>query len=370
LLSTNNSAVTIDKANLVITGAREYDGTTVVNGNTLVATGVTVGTRTESFAVVGAGDSSNLSSKNVLQNNGTTLNNLTGLGLGSGINGADAGNYNFVANNSSYTITQNTSANVALTASANTTYNGTTQNIAGAVQANGLVGNDTAANIGVTATLSGKNAGTSTDTTYLRDTNYTNLLANYKNVDPSNGNLTIQKASLTNVTGYKAFDGTTNIDAANLVLKGVNGEEFTTTTAGIAASSDPNAAKNHVTNVSRLSLTAKNNASVELLSNYDLTKLPATNQVIFNGTTVKPVVLPRTPSTAATKPASSVRATIGNANGFELASAEDGSEGEEFCSADHVDMNHCDCVESSVSNGVFLCVTTTSTQKMASTRRN
>jgi hypothetical protein len=290
--------------------------------------------------------------------------------LGHGINGADAGNYNFVTNNSSYTITQNTSANVALTASANTTYNGTQQNVAGVVQANGLVGNDTAANIGVTATLSGKNAGTSTSTTYLQDTNFTNLLANYKNVDQGNGTLTIQKASLTNVTGYKAFDGTNNIDAANLVLKGVNGEEFTTTTAGIAASSDPKAAKNYVTNVSSLNLTAKNNASVELLNNYDLTKLPATNQVIFNGTTVTPVVLPRAPNTVATKPASSVRATINSANGFELASIEDGSEGEEFCSADHVDMNHCDCVESSASNGVFLCVTTSNTQKIASTRKN
>ncbi len=68
----------IGKANLTLSGAREYDGSTVVAGSVLMATGV----RGETFAVTGAGDTSNLLGKNV--QTASTLASVTGLGVGAG----------------------------------------------------------------------------------------------------------------------------------------------------------------------------------------------------------------------------------------------------------------------------------------------
>ena len=77
----------VAKANLALAGTRTYDGSRIVDGSVLSATGVAG----ESFAVSGAGDASNLASKNV----GTgALSSLTGLSLGAGSGGADIANYN------------------------------------------------------------------------------------------------------------------------------------------------------------------------------------------------------------------------------------------------------------------------------------
>jgi hypothetical protein len=102
-MSFNSGQLSINKANLVLSGGRAYDGTTAAAGSTLIATGVTVGGATQSFAVTGAGDTSNLSSKNASLTP-QTLSTLTGLSLGTASNGADANNYNFVTTGSSYTV--------------------------------------------------------------------------------------------------------------------------------------------------------------------------------------------------------------------------------------------------------------------------
>lgn len=90
VLNNTNAPVTINKANLTLSGSRTYDATTIVAGSILTANGV----NGETFAMTGAGDATNLASKNVVTNG--ALSTVTGLALGAsnGTNPADAGNYN------------------------------------------------------------------------------------------------------------------------------------------------------------------------------------------------------------------------------------------------------------------------------------
>lgn len=103
-LSAANAPVTINKADLVLSGTRIYDATTVVAGSVLTAAGV----NGETFDVTGAGDSSNLASKNA-NAAPQTLASVTGLALGASDNGGDAGNYNPITfTGSAVTITRKT----------------------------------------------------------------------------------------------------------------------------------------------------------------------------------------------------------------------------------------------------------------------
>ncbi|MDN2696387.1 YDG domain-containing protein, partial [Janthinobacterium sp. SUN073] len=91
---------TIHKADLVLSGGKTYDGNTAVAGGSLTATGVAG----QTFSVGGAGDASNLASKNV--QTGAALASTTGLVLGSSGNGGLSGNYNVLGTaGSSYTVT-------------------------------------------------------------------------------------------------------------------------------------------------------------------------------------------------------------------------------------------------------------------------
>ncbi|MDO8040332.1 S-layer family protein, partial [Janthinobacterium sp. SUN137] len=91
---------TIHKADLILSGGKTYDGGTSVAGGTLTATGVAG----QTFSVTGAGDVSNLGSKNVQA--GAALASTTGLVVGSSSNGGLAGNYNVLGTaGSSYTVT-------------------------------------------------------------------------------------------------------------------------------------------------------------------------------------------------------------------------------------------------------------------------
>ncbi|MEJ1971406.1 MAG: hypothetical protein WDM96_02525 [Lacunisphaera sp.] len=88
----NATALTINPANLVLTGTRVYDGTTLFAGSYLTATGV----NGESFTVTGAGASGNLSTRNVQI--GQLLASVSGLAVGTGNSGtALASNYNSLA---------------------------------------------------------------------------------------------------------------------------------------------------------------------------------------------------------------------------------------------------------------------------------
>ena len=79
--------LTITPASLTLSGTRVYDGTTIVAGSVLTATGV----GGQTFSVTGAGDPSNLASKNVQTD--STLATVTGLTLGSSGNGGLSSNY-------------------------------------------------------------------------------------------------------------------------------------------------------------------------------------------------------------------------------------------------------------------------------------
>ncbi|MDO8318652.1 filamentous hemagglutinin N-terminal domain-containing protein, partial [Rhodoferax sp.] len=91
-------AYTVDKANLTFSGTRTYDGTSIVDGSVLTATGV----GGETFTVTGAGDATNLASKHVQT---SQLESLTGLSLGTG--SGLSSNYNELSvANSTFTISQ------------------------------------------------------------------------------------------------------------------------------------------------------------------------------------------------------------------------------------------------------------------------
>jgi filamentous hemagglutinin family protein len=111
--------LTINPATLSLSGTRVYDGTTVVAGSVLTATGVAG----QSFVVIGAGDPSNLSSKDV--QSGSTLSSVAGLALGTSSNGGLASNYTALSTTgSSITITPLALTGASI-ASASSTYGAT-----------------------------------------------------------------------------------------------------------------------------------------------------------------------------------------------------------------------------------------------------
>jgi filamentous hemagglutinin family protein len=90
----------INPASLTLSGTRVYDGTTIVAGSVLTATGVAG----QTFSVTGAGAQSNLTNKNV-QTDGT-LASVTGLTLGGSNNGGLSSDYEPLSTmGSSITIT-------------------------------------------------------------------------------------------------------------------------------------------------------------------------------------------------------------------------------------------------------------------------
>jgi hypothetical protein len=125
----------INPAALTLSGTRVYDGTTVVAGSVLTATGVAG----QTFVVTGAGDPSNLSSKDV--QTGSTLSSVTGLVLGTSSNGGLASNYTALSTGgSSFTITPLALSGASI-ASAGSVYGSTVT--PGAVTLNGVLAGDT-----------------------------------------------------------------------------------------------------------------------------------------------------------------------------------------------------------------------------------
>ena len=134
--------LTINPASLTLSGTRVYDGTTIVAGSILTATGVAG----QTFSVNGAGDSSNLISKNV--QTASTLATVTGLTLGSSGNGGLASNYYPLSTtDSSISITPLALTGASI-AAASSTYGSTVT--PGAVNfGNAIAGDD----VGATASL-------------------------------------------------------------------------------------------------------------------------------------------------------------------------------------------------------------------------
>jgi filamentous hemagglutinin family protein len=176
-----NGTLTINKANLTLSGTREYDGTKTFAGDRLTATGV----NNETFTVTGAGDATNLSSKNV--QSASTLNSVTGLSLGTSSNGGLSSNYNPLSTTGSSASVTPKSATVTATAT-NLTYNGNTQNQA-AESTNGFIAGDV---ITITGLASGLNANT-----YASNLQVAGADANNYTIAITNANLVIGKANLT-----------------------------------------------------------------------------------------------------------------------------------------------------------------------------
>lgn len=225
-------SLTVGKADLTLSGSRAYDGTTVVAGNWLTATGV----NGETFALAGAGDASNLLSKNV--QTGSTLASVTGLTLGTSGNGGVAGNYNALSTaGSSFSITPLSvtlaAPNVTKTYDGDTTYTVTAADLT--ALAASLAGGDTVT--AATISYTDKNAGTGTKTVTLDAATISdgNDGHNYTVTLAGNGSSTIAKA-LATVTANSAtviYNGAVQ-SVSGFTASGLVGGEDESVLAGLA----------------------------------------------------------------------------------------------------------------------------------------
>jgi hypothetical protein len=165
-------------ANVVLTG--NSDLTKVYNGAQQIVAGLSATGLLGEDVGNNGGASAVITGKNAGSYTSTVFSNLSEL----------QSNYaNVETINGELKISQNTTANVVLTAnSLKTTFNGSQQSVTGLLSANGLLGGDTVNNIGVIAVTSGVAAGVYTDTQF---TNLAQLQNNYANVTTINGTLTI-----------------------------------------------------------------------------------------------------------------------------------------------------------------------------------
>jgi hypothetical protein len=129
--------LSIGKASLVLSGSRQYDASTTFAGQYLAATGVAG----ETFSVLGLGDASNLLSKNVADNQGVSLNDVTGLNLGTSTNGGLAANYNALSSAGS-SVRLTTKALAAAAAVADKVYDGNQLAVLGDLSGSGVVAGD------------------------------------------------------------------------------------------------------------------------------------------------------------------------------------------------------------------------------------
>ncbi|MDI1251255.1 MAG: YDG domain-containing protein, partial [Lacunisphaera sp.] len=152
----NATALTINPANLVLTGTRIYDASTIFAGVNLTATGV----NGESFTVNGAGATGNLSTKNLQTDQ--LLASVTGLTTGTGNSGtALASNYNSLAVTGSTVSVTPKVLTIAGFASDNKVYSGTAAAvIASAGTLSGVVLGDTVGFSNTGATFDTKDVGT------------------------------------------------------------------------------------------------------------------------------------------------------------------------------------------------------------------
>jgi len=216
-LTLNNGSLAIAKADAIVTansGTGVYSGATQsVSGFT--ATGLVNGETTAMLTGVSAAGA------------GKNAGNYSVVAAGT-----DA-NYNLTLNNGSLAIAK---ANAVVTAnSASTTYSGATQSVNG-FTATGLVGGETTAVLAdVTASGSGKNAGTYGIVAAGTDTNY--------NLTLNNGNLTIAKADavVTANSGTGVYSGATQNVNGFTATGLVNGETSAVLTNVTATGSGKNA---------------------------------------------------------------------------------------------------------------------------------
>jgi len=204
----------VNKANLVITGvsadSRVYDATTVATlSGTAVVSALSGDVVTLAGTAVGTFASKNAGSQNVSV-------------AGNTLSGTDAGNYNLLQQTGFSAIISK--ADAVVTANSSTgVYSGVNQSVSG-FTITGLVGGETAAVLtSVTASGTGKNAGTYNVVATGIDVNYKLTL--------NNGFFAIAKAALNlNATSdSKVYDGNT-ISVGTVAVSGLVGGDTVTST--------------------------------------------------------------------------------------------------------------------------------------------
>jgi hypothetical protein len=265
------SSGTINKANLTLSGTKVYDGTTVVAGSQLLATGV----HNESFTVTGSGATGNLTSADV-QASSTALASVTGLavGISNGINTGNASNYNLLSTTgSTFTVTPATATLTGLKVyDANNTLTGTQLSITGVT----VGGTTQILNYTGSAYLHDPNVATLnnyvTSSNLVLTNNGSYLANNY--VLPAftrnaNNSATVSAATAI-VTANKTYNSDTTLSASQVTITGisVNGTAQNLGFSGTAALSDANVfTPDKYVNTSGMTLT---DGTTGLASNYVL----------------------------------------------------------------------------------------------------
>ena len=234
---------------LNLTGARAYDGTTDGNANLFGNNGVLTGANGQTLTLSGMGtaSSANASATPYTGIGSTTgsqafnLNTLTLTGNGS----TQASNYTLIGGTDSLTINQ---AVISL--------NGTREYDGGADAGANVFSNNGVINTGVngeTLTLTGAGTVTGANVGSYTGANFNTGTLALTNGSGTAGNYTLAGGSdslaitpyILNLTGARAYDGTTGADASlfgtNGVLAGVNGQTLTLSGAGTASSANASA---------------------------------------------------------------------------------------------------------------------------------
>ncbi|ALK89383.1 YDG domain-containing protein [Limnohabitans sp. 63ED37-2] len=154
LTTTGSKTTSADmaRANLTLSGSRVYDASTTYAGQHLTASGV----NGETFALTGAGDASNLSTKNVQTHQ--VLNSVSGLALGASNNGGLSGNYTPLSTTGS-SVSVTPKALTAVYTANDQVYNGNTAATVTAASSD-IVSGDTVTLSHASATFDNKNVGT------------------------------------------------------------------------------------------------------------------------------------------------------------------------------------------------------------------
>ncbi|MFZ6727698.1 beta strand repeat-containing protein, partial [Undibacterium sp. MH2W] len=265
-----NGSLNIDRAIATINATKTYDSTTSLSSGQVNITGINGQTLNYS----GTASANNA---NVAANGSNYVSGITGLADGTGL----ASNYilpslSVQSLNNKATISAVTTAVNIIGNSQSGTYNGNQQSIGG-FTATGLVGTDTAANIsGFTASGAiGTNAGSYTNTVSGSNSNYSNIIF-------TNGTLNIDRAIAT-INATKTYDSTTNLNAGQISVTGVNGQKLNYT--GTAVANNANVFANGSNYVS--GITGLTNGT-GLASNYvlpSLTTNSSANSVTINQAT-------------------------------------------------------------------------------------
>ncbi len=227
----NATALTINRASLILTGTRVYNGATAFAGENLTATGV----NGETFAVTGTGDLSNLSTRNVQTNQ--ALATVTALALGGSSNGGLTGNYTALSVTGSAVSVTPASLTVSATDAVKIYDGGTTATSYATLLAGSLSEGDFLD--GGTFAFTNKDVGLGDKTVTVADVavNDGNSGHNYTLTLVDNTTSTIDPADLV-LTGTQVYNGTTDFAGPRLTATGVNGETFAVTGNGVLGRRD------------------------------------------------------------------------------------------------------------------------------------